>query len=167
MLRHFGFQDKWIGWIGECLRTSSMSVLVNGNPTIEFSMQKGIRQGDPLAPSLFVLVVEGLTSLVIEASNSGLFRGVKVGSKGELVNILKYVDDTIFVGEASMEKVRTLKVILQGFELASGLKVNFYKSCLGAIGVGRDLNFLCIDITLQVVRSINLQRRRRKRNLFQ
>nr|KYP63727.1 LINE-1 reverse transcriptase isogeny [Cajanus cajan] len=132
MLRRFGFQDKWIGWIGECLRTSSMSVLVNGSPTTKFSMQKLVenkhitsplllRQGDPLALFLFVLVVEGLTGLVREASNSGLFRVVKVGSKGELVNILKYADDTIFVGEASVENVRTLKVILRGFELASGL----------------------------------------------
>nr|KYP70102.1 hypothetical protein KK1_009310 [Cajanus cajan] len=101
-------------------------------------MQKGIRHGDLLTPFLFVLVVEGLTSLVKEASNSYLFRGIKVGLKGELVNILQYVDDTIFVGEASVENVRTLKIILQGFELASGLKVNFYKSCLGAIGVGRE-----------------------------
>nr|KYP71142.1 Putative ribonuclease H protein At1g65750 family [Cajanus cajan] len=84
------------------------------------------------------LVAEGLTGLVREASNSDFFRGIKVGSKGELVNILQYADDTIFVGEASVENVRTLKVILRGFELASGLKVNFYKSCLGAIGVGRE-----------------------------
>nr|KYP45153.1 Putative ribonuclease H protein At1g65750 family [Cajanus cajan] len=107
------------------------------NETLD-EVRRRKKQGDPLAPFLFVLVAEGLTGLVREASNSDLFRGIKVGSKGELVNILQYADDTIFVGEASVENVRTLKVILRGFELASGLKVNFYKSCLGAIGVGRE-----------------------------
>nr|KYP44565.1 hypothetical protein KK1_033912 [Cajanus cajan] len=98
MLQRFGFDDRWISWIKECLSSSSMSVLVNGSPTKEFQMQKGIRQGDPLAPLLFVLVAEGLTGLVREATKKNLFSGVVVGSHMVPVDVLQYADDTIFIG---------------------------------------------------------------------
>nr|KYP35680.1 Putative ribonuclease H protein At1g65750 family [Cajanus cajan] len=138
MLQRLGFDDRWISWIKECLRSSSMSVLVNGSPTKEFNVQKGIRQGDPLAPLLFVLIAEGLTGLVREAIKKKLFSGVSVGSCKVPVDILQYVDDTIFIAEDNLENVKTLKVILRCFELSSGLKVNFAKSSLGGIGVDRE-----------------------------
>lgn len=50
MMSNFGFGEKWIGWIKECLFSSRISVLVNGSPTDEFSPQKGLRQWDPLSP---------------------------------------------------------------------------------------------------------------------
>nr|KYP35452.1 Transposon TX1 uncharacterized [Cajanus cajan] len=51
MLERLGFNPKWIGWIRECLNIARLSVLVNGSPTSEFPMGRGLRQGDPLAPS--------------------------------------------------------------------------------------------------------------------
>ncbi|KAL2993247.1 hypothetical protein AAZX31_10G099100 [Glycine max] len=76
-----------------------------------------------------------LNGLVREAVNKTLFRGFSVGSNNVDISILQYVDDTIFFGEASMENVRAIKAILRIFELASGLKINFAKSCFGAIGM--------------------------------
>ena len=58
MLRRMGFCDKCIQWIVACLQSASISVLVNGNPLAEFSPQRGLRQGDPLAPFLFNVVAE-------------------------------------------------------------------------------------------------------------
>ena len=56
-----------------------------------------------------------------------------MGANNVEINILQYADDTIFFGEAIMENVNAIKVILRSFELAAGLKINFAKSCVGAI----------------------------------
>jgi len=64
MLHRLGFHDKWISWVKGCLASSSVSVLVNGSPTEEFKPSRGLRQGDPMAPFLFLVVAEGLAGLV-------------------------------------------------------------------------------------------------------
>jgi len=63
MLWRMGFCDLWIRWIKGCLESASVSVLVNGSPTKEFFPMKGLRQGDPLAPFLFLIVAEGLAGV--------------------------------------------------------------------------------------------------------
>ena len=60
MMASFGFGAKCIAWIKECISTIKLSVLVNGSPTLEFALEKGIRQGDPLSLLLFTIVAEGL-----------------------------------------------------------------------------------------------------------
>ena len=55
MMQRMGFCPKWIGWIKVYMESSTLSVLVNGSPTSEFKNQKGLRQGDPIAPFLFLL----------------------------------------------------------------------------------------------------------------
>ena len=134
MLRRLGFCNKWIHWIEGCLKSASVSVLVNGSPTAEFAPQKDLRQGCPLAPLLFNIVAEGLTGLMREAVNQEMFTEFFVGEKNVPVSILQYVDDTIFFGEANMQNVKTTKSIMRAFELASGLKINYAKTCFGAMG---------------------------------
>ena len=63
-----------------------------------------------------------------------MYKGFQVGSNNVDISILQYADDTIFFGEATMENVKAIKTILRTFELASGLKINFAKSCFGALG---------------------------------
>ena len=135
MLRRLGFCAKWIQWIMGCLKSVSVSVLVNGSPSAEFSPQRGLRQGDPLTPFLFNIVAEALNGLVREAIKRNLYRGFLVGSNRVDVSILQYADDTIFFGETSQENVRAIKAFLRIFELASGLKINFAKSCFDAFGM--------------------------------
>ena len=135
MLRRMGLCSKWIQWIEGCLKSASILVLVNGSPSFEFIPQRGLRQGDPLAPLLFDIVAEALNGLVREAVEKNLFRGFPVGSNNVEISILQYADDTIFFGETSMENVNTIKVILRTFELVSDLKINFVKSCFGAFGM--------------------------------
>lgn len=72
-MKTMGFLDKWIRWIEECLKSASVSVLVNSSPTEEFKMMRGLRQGDPLAPFLFLIVAEGLTALMRMAIQRNLF----------------------------------------------------------------------------------------------
>jgi hypothetical protein len=140
MLHRFGFSDKWIRWIKCCVCSGNMSVVVNGSPTEEINIRKGLKQGDPLAPFLFLLVAEGLGAIMRQAVELNRFVPFKVG-RGELpISHLQYADDTVFIGKALVENLWVMKAALRGFELVSGLKVNFWKSCL--VGVNVDPDFL-------------------------
>ena len=138
MLRRMGFCSKWIQWIEGCLKSASISVLVNGSPSSEFLPQKGLKQGNPLAPLLFNIVAEELNGLMSQAMGKNLFRGFPVGLNKVVINLLPYADDTVFFGEASRENVRVIKAILRTFELVSGLKINFAKSSFGAFGMSEE-----------------------------
>ncbi|KAK2415745.1 hypothetical protein QL285_038202 [Trifolium repens] len=135
MLHRCGFDEKWIGWIRACVFAGNLSVLVNGSPTGEINIQRGLKQGDPLAPFLFLIVAEGLSGVMRNAVDVGLFKGFSVGREPLDISLLQYADDTLCIGDASVENLWTLKAILGGFEMASGLKVNFLKSCLIGVNV--------------------------------
>jgi hypothetical protein len=68
MLRHKGFLEKWIHWIQHILSSTSSSVLLNGVPRKPFKCKRGVRQGDPLSPLLFVIVVDLPQSVVNSAA---------------------------------------------------------------------------------------------------
>ncbi|MCH84503.1 LINE-1 reverse transcriptase like, partial [Trifolium medium] len=140
MLQRCGFCEKWIGWIRVCVFAGNLSVLVNGSPTSEINIQRGLKQGDHLAPFLFLLVVEGFSGVMRKAVALNLFKGFSVGSNPLVISHLQYADDTLCIGEATVENLWSLKAILRGFEMASGLKVNFWKSAL--IGVNVPSSFL-------------------------
>ncbi|GKA66695.1 putative RNA-directed DNA polymerase, eukaryota, reverse transcriptase zinc-binding domain protein [Tanacetum coccineum] len=75
ILDSLGFGLKWRSWIKTCLSSSRASILVNGSPTSEFSINRGLRQGDPLSPFLFILVMEGLHNAFADAVGNGLISG--------------------------------------------------------------------------------------------
>jgi len=77
MLGRLDFCKKWISWIKACLELASMSVLVNGSPTKEFIPKKGLRQGDPLSPFLFLIVAEGLAGVSRIAVEKELVEGLE------------------------------------------------------------------------------------------
>ena len=79
MLQKMGFHSKWVKWMRGCMESATVSMLVNGSPTEEFKPTRGLRQGDPLAPFLFIMVAEGLAGLVRQANKANMLSGVKVG----------------------------------------------------------------------------------------
>jgi len=137
MMGRLGFSCKWIRWIRACMESTTVSVLVNGSPTEEFRPKRGLRQGDPLAPFLFLIVAEGLTGLVREAKRANVFSGVTVGTGRVKVDLLQFANDTLFFCEPFLHNVLAVKAMLRSFEMISGLRVNFRKSAIGAVGISQ------------------------------
>ncbi|XP_071705383.1 uncharacterized mitochondrial protein AtMg01250-like [Rutidosis leptorrhynchoides] len=124
--------------IKSCLISSSVSILVNGSPTKEFNLGRGVRQGDPLAPFLFIIATEGLNWLTKSAVSKNLYSGVEIGKDKFPLSHLQYADDTIFFGKWSLDNFENLMKLLECFELCSGLKVNYTKSNLFGVGVEKN-----------------------------
>ncbi|GAU37423.1 hypothetical protein TSUD_395420 [Trifolium subterraneum] len=101
MLLRFGFCVKWRAWMRACVCAGNMSILVNGSPTEEISIKRGLKQGDPPAPLLFLLVAEDLGSLMRRAVELNRFKPFLVGREGVSVSILQYADDTLCIGETT------------------------------------------------------------------
>ncbi|XP_071718492.1 uncharacterized mitochondrial protein AtMg01250-like [Rutidosis leptorrhynchoides] len=99
-----------------CLHSNSISVLVNGSPTKEFRMRRGVRQGDPLSPYLFIIVAEGFNMLMKRAIESSLYKGLVIGKDKVKLTHLQYADDTVFFEEWNKSNLRNLIKLLICFE---------------------------------------------------
>ena len=98
VLKKMGFGERWIKWIDWCISTVKFSVLINGSPSGFFQSSRGLRQGDPLSPYLFVIAMEVFSSMLRRAISGGLLSGWRVrGRSGEGVQIshLLFTDDTL------------------------------------------------------------------------
>ncbi|KAK2380884.1 hypothetical protein QL285_068538 [Trifolium repens] len=116
----------WRKWIKECVCTATASVLVNGSPTEEFHLERGLWQGDPLSPFLFLLAAEGLNVLMEAVVASNLFTGYNIGEQDPVtVSHLQFANDMLLLGIKSWANVCALRAVLVLFETMSGLKVNF------------------------------------------
>lgn len=83
------FPTIWRKWMKECVGTATAAILLNGSPTEEFTLARGLRQGDPLSPFLFLLVVEGfhvMMKSMVNNNNNNIFTDYKVG--GLAINYL-------------------------------------------------------------------------------
>jgi len=130
------FPVIWRNWIKECITTATASVLVNSSPTDEFPLERGLRQGDPLSPFLFLLAAEGLNIIMKSVVARNIFEGYKVGAPSSVsVTHLQFADDTLLLGVKSWANVRAMRVVLMLFEAMSGLKVNFNKSMLVGVNI--------------------------------
>ncbi|GJR65771.1 RNA-directed DNA polymerase, eukaryota [Tanacetum coccineum] len=127
VLKKFGFGERWCGWIQECLRSSWGSVIVNGSPTEEFQFFKGLKQGDPLSPFLFILIMESLHISFQRIVDAGMFKGIVLDSSMHLSHMF-YADDAVFVGQWSNSNIDTIVHVLKCFHCASGLSINMSKS---------------------------------------
>nr|GEW43437.1 RNA-directed DNA polymerase, eukaryota [Tanacetum cinerariifolium] len=96
VLRKFGFGNKWCEWIQNCLMSSRGSILINGSPTEEFQFFKGLKQGDPLSPFLFILVMECLLISFQKVVDAGMFTGISL-NQSVILSHMFYADDAVFV----------------------------------------------------------------------
>jgi hypothetical protein len=129
-----GFCDMWCGWIRKVLHNGTVSVKLNNTCGPYFQSCKGVRQGDPLSPTLFNLAGECLTKMIINAQKNGLLVGMVPDLIENGVAVLQYADDTVLCLSHDLEKAVNLKLLLYMFELMSGLKINYAKSEIFMIG---------------------------------
>jgi hypothetical protein len=130
MMQQLGFSGKWTGWVQQILSSATTSVLLNGVPGKNINCQRGVRQGDPLSPLLFVLAADLLQSIINKAHQQGLLQ-LPIPSKDEAgFPIIQYADDTILIMKASQKELLCLKALLETFAQSMGLRVNFAKSCM-------------------------------------
>ena len=133
VLPKMGFGSRWMDWMWWCISTAKFSILINGVPAGFFSNSKGLQQGDPLSPYLFILGMEVLSTLLRRAGEGGFLSGYRLRGRGgeELtVSHLLFADDTIIFCKARREQLTNLSWILAWFEAASGLRINLSKSVL-------------------------------------
>nr|XP_043616001.1 uncharacterized protein LOC122587914 [Erigeron canadensis] len=132
-----GFGNKWVSWIKTCLLSARSSVLVNGSPTKELAIQCGLHQGDPMAPLLFIIAMEGLHIAIDNLVRNGLFSSAKINQVS--ISHLFYANDVIVVGEWSESNLVNISNALRFFFYGiSGLKINFQKSSIIGIGVANE-----------------------------
>ena len=138
VLAVMGFGSNWRNWVQKCISTASISILINRSPTKPFKMERGLRQGDPLSPFLFVLMAEVLNRMMHKAANLGLIRGLSVGKDRILLSHLQFADDTLVFCEAEEQYLKSIKELFLTFQSFSGLCVNYNKSGLLVLGKDED-----------------------------
>jgi hypothetical protein len=145
LLDRMGFGFKWRTWIRTCISTVRFSIMVNGSPSGFFGSSRGLRQGDPLSPLLFLLFMEVLSQLLRRTEEVGLICGFKAGSatvSGLSISHLLFTDDTIVFYDADRDQLLHLRMVLACFEAVIGLGVNMGKSELVPVGEVRNVDQL-------------------------
>ncbi|KAA3459022.1 reverse transcriptase [Gossypium australe] len=119
VMSRMGFADGFIELIFRCISSVQYSILSNGEEGARFRSTRGLRQGDPLSPYLFIFCGEGLSALMRLARQKGRIRGVK---------LVEMLHDCILFGDVSNRGINVLKEIFKEYEVCSGQCVNFEKS---------------------------------------
>ena len=105
---------------------NSFAVLINGAPSSFFIPKRGLRQGFPLSPYLFLLAVEALRKLVLQEKRKGTYKRVLLTSTMELTHIL-FVDDVLLLGEGNLDNLQYLTQILNLYKQETGMEINIEK----------------------------------------
>jgi len=124
MIQHLGFSDKWVDWTQRILASASSSILLNGVPGNHFQCKRGVRQGDPLSPLLFVLAADLLQCIINKGHQDGLFELPIPSYESDQYPMIQYADDTLLIMKASQRKLFTLKGLLES-STSTGLRVNY------------------------------------------
>lgn len=158
MLLKLGFARQWIEWMMFCVSFIDFRVLVNDQLIGLIFPGRGLRQGDPLSPYLYVLCAEGLTALFKDAERSGQLHGCKVCKGAPSVSHLLFTDDSILFFQSSITEARRVEEILNIYEVASGQAINYSKSGIVFSSNVVDVLQDAISFILEVWGSLDMNR---------
>ena len=153
-LLKWGFDPIWIDRIMACVSSVKYSIKFNGKLLESFTPSRGLRQGDPLSPFLFLFVVDALSDLISKSVADGDLRGVSICRGAPIISHLPFADDTMLLFEASGQQASIVKGLLNTYTAATGQLINpekcsilFSDNCDAA--VADEVKGL-LDITQQV-----------------
>ncbi|KAG7582623.1 Zinc knuckle CX2CX4HX4C [Arabidopsis suecica] len=130
LFHRLGFDQKWIHWIMVCVRSVTYSVLLNGNSYGFIKPERGLRQGDPLSPFLFILCAEALVHIMNTAEQEGRISGLRLTQSCPSVQHLLFADDSLFICRATFKEGSEILQCLKLYGDASGQEINFQKSSI-------------------------------------
>jgi hypothetical protein len=125
-----GFAPYWIKLMMMCVTSVHYAVLVNGIPTGKIFPSRGIRQGDPISPYLFLICAEVLSAMLSRADRMGVLEGVPTSRRGPRINHLFFADDSLLFCRADGNHWNKLSNILHTYEIASGQRLNSTKTAI-------------------------------------
>lgn len=127
-IQSHGFCDKWIGWIMRCVSTVSYEINFNGSTIGPIYPKRGLFQGDPLSPYLFLFCVEGFSNLLDRAEEERKINGCKIAPTAPVVSHLLFADDSFLFFKETVNEAICIKGILENYAEMSGQEVNYQKS---------------------------------------
>ena len=108
--------------------TASCSILLNDSPSRTFRPLRGLKQGDPLSPFLFILMMEGLGRMINSTKEEGRIKGLKITQNGDNLTHQQFVYDTMLQGTPTVKEAKAFKQILHDFAMATGTELSLTKS---------------------------------------
>ena len=123
-----GFDARWVALILSCINLASYSILVNGVPKGDIWPSRGIRQGDPLSPYLFLIFFEALNCQLQQATKFKAIKGFSLCKNGLKISHLFFADDTLLFYLATKSDLDVIQSILVLYEQASSHKLNREKT---------------------------------------
>jgi hypothetical protein len=141
----FGFPLRFINWVKECITSPRFSISINGTLVGYFKGAKGLRQGDPLSPYLFVIAIEVFSRIMGELTGSDPgFKFHPRCSKLQLTHLC-FADDMLVFSEANSSSIKVVKAALLEFEKLFGLKANPSKSSLFCARISSRMKTILLD----------------------
>ncbi|XP_050256924.1 uncharacterized protein LOC126702296 [Quercus robur] len=125
-----GLHEDWTRLFMRCVSLVTYAVRINGHPWGQIVPTRGLRQGDPLSPYIFLICAEGLSTLLHQAIQNKALRGVAASTKGLKISHLFFADDSFILGRATTRETVEIQKVLQVYELSSGQQLNKNKTSL-------------------------------------
>ena len=125
-----GFSTKWVSLMMECFSLVCYSILINGSPRGLLKPIRGLRQGDPLSPYLFLICAEGLNGPLNQAASNNVIRGISISGGGPCLTHLFFADDSLLFCRANRDNCGAILDILHQYEPVLGQQINRDKTTL-------------------------------------
>lgn len=128
VLSAMGYPSRMVEFIMRCVSSVSYQILINGQPSRSFTPERGLRQGEPLSPYLFILCADVFSGPIHKDVATKELNGTKVARQTPQISHLFFADDSLLFSRANTTEARKILNILATYQQASGQVVNLDKS---------------------------------------